>query len=321
MREASFLAKNEKKWRKVEQILDKKSQLHPDESADLFVELTDDLSYSRTFYPKSIATRYLNLLTAGIYQKINRKKREKWSRLLSFWRYEVPIAMGRNQRKLIYAFSFFLLAVIIGVVSTHYDDTFARVVLGDEYVDMTLKNIEEGDPMAVYKDSNSHGMFLGITTNNIRVASYTLIAGILFSLGTYYFLFVNGVMLGCFQYFFLQKGLFWDSFLTIWIHGTIEISCIVMAGAAGITLGNSLLFPGTLPRKNSLIKGGKQALKMSVGIVPLIILAGFLESFITRLTESPLFFRAGIIGASFLFIVWYFVYYPHQLLKKRFLES
>ena len=106
MREASFLAKNEKKWRKVESILDKKSSLHPDESADLFLELTDDLSYSRTFYPKSVATRYLNSLTAGIYQKINKQKKEKWVRILNFWKTEVPLAVGQNHSRILYALLF-----------------------------------------------------------------------------------------------------------------------------------------------------------------------------------------------------------------------
>lgn len=316
MREASFLAKNEKKWRKVESILDKKSTLHPDESADLYVELTDDLSYSRTFYPKSVTTRYLNLLTAGVYQKLNKRRKEKWTRLISFWKVEVPLVVAKNHRQLLYAFIFFWASVFIGVISTHYDETFPRVVLGDAYVDMTIENIENDDPMAVYKSSESNSMFLQITSNNIKVASYAFIAGMLFSIGTYYVLFFNGVMLGSFQYFFLQKGLFWDSFLSIWIHGTIEISCIIIAGGAGIVLGNSLLFPGTLARKNSLIKGAKQALKISIGIIPLIIVAGFLESFITRLTDTSIFFKASIIGSSLLFIVWYFVIYPKRLIKR-----
>ncbi len=316
MREASFLSQNEQKWRKVEQILDKNSDLSPDESADLFVELTDDLSYARTHYKDSVSTKYLNSLARGIFQKLSEAKREKLDRFGTFWKYEVPLILFKHRLKLLYAFLFFTVCLLIGVVSTHYDESFPRVVLGDEYVDMTLKNIEKGDPMGVYKDSDSQSMFVGITMNNVRVAGWTFVAGILFSFGTYYFLFVNGVMVGAFQYFFVTKGLFWESFLTIWIHGTIEISSIVIAGAAGITLGNSLLFPGTYPRKYSLIKGAKDAVKISIGLVPLFIFAGFLEGFVTRHTEFPDFIRGGIILGSAVFIVWYFIIYPRRVAKR-----
>lgn len=320
MREASFLSQNEKKWRRVEQILDKKSDLSPDESADLFVELTDDLSYARTHYSGSVTTKYLNSLARGIFQKLTQGRREKLERVGAFWKYEVPYVLFRHRLKLLYSFLFFAICLLIGVVSTHYDPSFPRVVLGDGYVDMTLENIENGDPMGVYKSSDEQSMFLGITLNNIRVASYTFIAGILFSFGTYYFLFVNGVMVGTFQYFFVTKGLFWESFLTIWIHGTIEISSIVIAGAAGITLGNSLLFPGTYPRKESLIRGAKDALKISIGLIPLFIFAAFLESYVTRHTEAPDAIRAAIILFSAGFIIWYFVIYPKRVAKKYDLD-
>ena len=159
-------------------------------------------------------------------------------------------------------------------------------------------------------------MFLQITYNNIRVSMYTFIAGLLFMAGTYYFLFINGVMLGSFQYFFIQKGLLTDSLLTIWIHGTIEISCIVIAGGAGLVLGHSLLFPGTLPRKDSIVIGGKHSIKILVGIIPLIVVAGFLESYVTRHTEAPNILRLAIILGSLAFMIWYFVIYPLRLKMK-----
>ncbi len=310
------MSANEAKWRKVESILDKDSKLTPDESADLFIELSDDLSYAHTHYPHGVITGYLNALAIGIFGKLNKRKTEKLERIVSFWRFEVPLCVARHHRRLLYSFLFFAASLTIGIVSTHYDETFPRVVLSDEYVDMTLENIENNDPMAVYKSSESNSMFLRITFNNIRVSLYTFAAGLLFSLGTVYFLFYNGVMVGAFQYFFIQKGVILDSLLTIWIHGTIEISCIIIAGGAGLVLGHSFLFPGTLPRMKSLVLGAKDAIKIVVGIIPLIVLAGFLESFITRLTASPAIFRVGIIFLSLLFVLWYFVYYPRRLAQK-----
>jgi len=106
-----------------------------------------------------------------------------------------------------------------------------------------------------------------------------------------------------------------ESFMTIWIHGTIEISAIVIAGGAGLAMGNSLLFPGTYSRIVSLKKGAKDGLKIVIGLVPLFIFAGFLESFVTRYTKFPSFIKLGIIGLSAFFIVYYFVLYPIYLKK------
>ena len=90
-------------------------------------------------------------------------------------------------------------------------------------------------------------------------------------------------MLGSFQYFFYSKGLLLTSLLTIWLHGTIEIISIVMAGGAGIIMGNSWAFPRTYSRMASLKNGAKTGAKVMLGLIPMFITAGFIESYVTRL--------------------------------------
>jgi uncharacterized membrane protein SpoIIM required for sporulation len=181
---------------------------------------------------------------------------------------------------------------------------------------MTLENIENGDPMAVYKDDAKGWMFFGIGTNNIRVAFYAFILGILCSVGTVYIMFSNGVMLGVFQYFFYQYGLLGESASIIWLHGTLEISAIIIAGGAGMVLGNSILFPGTYKRIDAVQKAVKDAVKIVVGLIPVFVVAAFIESYITRLTDMPVYLKLTIIGLSALFIIWYFIYYPYLINKK-----
>ena len=181
---------------------------------------------------------------------------------------------------------------------------------------MTLNNIDQGDPMAVYKKMNQSDMFLGITFNNIMVSIYVFIFGVFLSIGTVYLLFRNGIMLGSFLTFFYQKGLLGTAMLTIWIHGTLEIFAITVAGAAGMILGNSILFPGTYSRLVSFTKGVKKSLKTVLGVAPLFIVAAFFEGFITRYTEMPVAIRLGIILLSLAFIVWYFFIYPKRLFRK-----
>ena len=317
MREVTFLKKNADKWKEIESFLSTKNKVDPDKLAELFIELTDDLSYSRTFYPDSKTTQYLNSLTTKVHQSIYKSKKERKERFVRFWKIEAPLLFYKHRMKIIISFSIFTIAMLMGVVSSAGDSGFVRLIMGDSYVNMTLENIDKGDPMAVYKKMNGVDMFLGITFNNIRVSFIAFIFGLLISFGTAWILMSNGIMLGAFQYFFHIHDLLFESILVIWIHGTLEISSIIIAGAAGLVLGNSILFPGTYSRIQSFRIGAKEGLKIVLSLVPIFITAGFLESFVTRYTEMPIYLSLTIILGSLSFVVWYFFIYPKKLFKKR----
>ena len=308
MRESVFVKRNTDKWQTIEQ----NPTRDPDELTARFVELTDDLSYARTFYPDSNVTRYLNGLATQMHRGLMQSRRDDRSRFITFWQYELPLLFRQSHRLLAVSAGVFLAACVLGWVSAAHDNTFVRLILGDQYVNMTLENIKKGDPLGVYNSSDQTTMFVQITLNNIYVAFRTFVFGLFASFGTVAMLFYNGVMLGSFQYFFYERGLLLDSVLKIWIHGTLEISAIVIAGCAGLTVGNSLLFPGTFSRLESFKRGIRQGLKITVGLVPVFIMAGFLESFVTRLT-LPAIVSGSIILISAGFIIWYFILYPISL--------
>jgi uncharacterized membrane protein SpoIIM required for sporulation len=310
MTETKFVHKNASRWSRFEDIIKTKSGQNPDALADVFLQLTDDLAYARTHFPKAEVTGYLNGLATNFHNLIYKNKREKRSRFAAFWRVEAPMLFYKNRRYLLYSLIIFLVSCAVGALSAEHDATYLRMILGDGYVDMTLENIEKGDPMGVYKSQDMASMFFGITFNNIKVSLLAFAAGIFFSFGTGVLLFYNGIMLGAFQYFFYQKGLLLSSFLTIWIHGTLEISSIVLAGGAGLVMGHAFAFPGTYSRSASLIRGAREGVKMVLALVPIFVVAGFLESYVTRLTEMPAWGKWSIILASACFIGWYFVYYP-----------
>jgi len=131
----------------------------------------------------------------------------------------------------------------------------------------------------------------------------------------------NGIMLGSFQYFFYEQGLLWESVRTIWIHGTIEISVIIIAGCSGLVVGNGMLFPGTYTRLESFIRSVKNGLKILISTIPFFIIAGFLEGFVTRHTEMPDWLAILIISGSLALILFYYVYYPILLNKKEQLKK
>ena len=317
MRETSFIKQNKEKWKEFEKILEHKDS-DPDKLNNLFIQITDDLSYSRTFYPNRSVRVYLNNLAQQVFYNIYKNKKTRLGRLVSFWTDDLPQLVYTARKEFLLAFAVFMLAFIIGAFSSAMDPEFPRVILGDDYVDMTLKNIESGDPMAVYKEKGQFSMTLGITANNLFVAMLTFIMGIVFCIGTLFILLSNGVMVGAFQYFFYEQGLLRESFLTIWMHGTLEISAIIIAGAAGLTMGKGLVFPGTLSRIQAFQISARRGLKIMIGIAPIIVLAGFIESYFTRYTETPDIIRAAFILLCLVFVLGYFVWYPRYKAKKGF---
>ncbi|MEZ2446442.1 stage II sporulation protein M [Chitinophaga sp. RCC_12] len=314
MRESLFIKKNLSRWKKYQE----EPTDDPDEMAERFVSLLDDLSYAKTFYSFSKVTRYINGLAAGIYHRIYQNRKEDVGRFQLFFKYELPLLFRKHHRLLLFTLCFFLLFCIIGAFSSAHDETFVRGVLGDEYVNMTERNIANKDPFGVYKDGNPVMMFFRIAYNNIMVSFYCYIGGIFLGVGSLYLLIRNGVMLGVFQYIFFSHGLGWKSILVIWIHGTLEISSIVIAACAGIVMGKSILFPGTRKRIDSLRKGAKDGIKIMVTLIPVFIVAAFLESFVTRYTEMPLVVSLFILLASLAFILGYFIFYPIYLHKKGY---
>lgn len=312
MREALFIKQNSTKWKTYETA----PTNDPDQLAERFIAITDDLAYAKTFYPKSRTTQYLNGLAANFHQSIYKNKKGKANRLVYFWQFELPLIFKKYQRQILYSFAFFLAFFLIGVVSARYDNSFIRLILGDHYVNMTNENIAKGDPFGVFKSENSFTMFWFIAKNNITVTAVTFLLGITCSVGTVFNLLRNGLMVGCFQYLFIGKGLGMQSVLVIWIHGTLEISTIILAGAAGLVMGNSILFPGTYTRMQSLKKGAIEGLKIMLGIVPIVIVAAIFESFVTRHTGMPVWLSCSILIASFVFITWYVIIYPLYLSRK-----
>lgn len=317
MREVAFIKQNKEKWLDFENAIFGKTLKNPDELASLYIHLVNDLSYAQTYYPKSKTILYLNNLAAKAFQKIYKTKREDTNRFVHFWKIEVPMIVYHYRRYVFYAFALFLSFIAIGALSAAYDDTFVRLILGDNYVNMTLENIEAGDPVAVYKSGSNWGSAFGITLNNLYVGMLSFIYGVFGGIGTGYVLINNGIMLGAFQFFFYREGVFWESVRGIWIHGSMEIFAIVIEGAAGLILGASILFPKTYSRLTSFKIGMKDGVKILISTFPFTVLAGILEGYVTRYSNTmPNWLSVGIILITLSIISFYYLIYPHLVHKK-----
>jgi uncharacterized membrane protein SpoIIM required for sporulation len=317
MKETRFISQNKEKWSESETLL-KEEVKDPEKLSNLFTQVIDDLSFSRTHYPNRSVRVYLNKIAREYFSIIYSHRREKKNRFKLFWLDELPQIIIFSKKPLLISLALFVFAMSVGVFSSINDPDFTSSILGETYVAMTKENIEKGDPMAVYKSAHQVDMFLGITFNNLMVAFRTYVFGVFLSIGTLAILLYNGIMVGCFQYFFIERGLFVESALTIWLHGTLEISSIILAGGAGLTLGSGLIFPGTYSRLQAFQMSAMRSLKLMLGVAPILVIAALIESFLTRYTDVPDFIKLLLILLSAAFIIGYFVVYPWLKSKSGF---
>lgn len=288
-------------------------EVDPDDLASNYIELTNDLAYAQTFYGKSKTEQYLNELAIRAHQLIYKDQKSSNNKVLHFFKHEIFEAIWHIRRPLLYALLIFLLANLIGIVSSKYDNDFVRLIMGDSYVNMTIENIKKGNPAAVYQSGSEWGGALAITINNVKVAFYAFIFGLFASVGTGYILLSNGIMVGSFHYMFYQYGVLDEAMSAIWIHGTIELSVIVIAGGCGIALGNSILFPKTYTRLESFKRAAKQASKVLISTVPFFIVAGFLEGFVTRHYQVSIWLSLLIIVVSGIAIIYFYLIKPRRM--------
>jgi len=287
-----------------------------DEMAGEFTQLTNDLGFAKTFYPHSNITRFLNAEASKRYLNIYKNRREERNRLVVFFKYDVPLAVAKHINIIGICFGIFILFFFVGFYSAMKDEHFVREIMGDAYVNMTEKNIADGNPFGVYQTGNSVIMWLGIMINNISVAFRYFVEGLLFPFLTIPELIRDGVMVGSFDYMFYAKGYGGLFFLSVMLHGTLELSAIVIAAASGVIMGKSWLFPGTLKRMQAFKEGVKDGIKILISLIPVFMVAAFFEGFVTRHYRMPVWMSGSILGASLFFIIGYYVVYPLRL-KKR----
>jgi len=318
MREVAFIKQNKEKWLKFEQLISNNEKNSSDDIADLHIKIMNDLVYAQTYYPKSKVTIYLNKLAKGSFDTIYHSKRKDKNVFLYFFLEKVPLLSFKYRKYFYLSFIFFFFCFFIGLLSTFNDDTFARQILGNDYVDQTLENIESGDAMAIYKGGNNWGAFLGIYDHNQRIGLKMFLSGIFIGLGTGFYIVFNGIMVAVFQAFFYQNNSFFDSLKGIWIHGTYEIFSMIIEAATGYIVGASILFPGTLKRLQSFKIGFRDAFHIFMSTIPFTLMAAFLEGYITRYSNKmPAFFCYLIIIFSLISISYYYLVLPFKVAKKH----
>ena len=312
MREALFIKKNKDRWVKNQQM----PPDDPDEMAKEFTQLVDDLAYAKTFYPSGKVTKYINTEASKIYLSIYKNRKEESNRIATFWKKDLPLVIRKHHGVILFTFVIFLIFFVIGYFTSKQDEELVRNMFGDNYVDETVRNIEKGNPFGIYEGGNPFSMWLYIMVNNIRVMLLGYTSGLFCGVPTTIILANNAGMVGVFDQLFAAQGLGINFWIVVFVHGTLEITALIIGAAAGIILGKSFLFPGTIRRWDAFKNGAKDSIKIIVGLLPVLALAAFFESFITRLYNDISVFTTLVFALSVLFVIWYFILYPIRVQKK-----
>ncbi|MBO9618658.1 MAG: stage II sporulation protein M [Niabella sp.] len=312
MREALFIKKNRDRWLKNQSAPPEA----PDEMAQSFTQLVDDLAYAKTFYPTSKTVHYLNKQASDMYLSIYQNRKEESSRLVYYWKYELPQLLFRYRKTLLFSFIVFVTFFLLSFFLAAKDPELAANFFGNDYLEKTLENIKSGNPFGIYESGNPILSWLGIMINNIKVAFVFFTTGIFCGIPTLYQLAETAAMVGIFDQLFASHGLGIQFWLVVFVHGTLEITAIIVAAAAGFVLGKSFLFPGTKKRMEAFREGAKDGVKIMIGILPAFVIAAFFEGLFTRLYNDLSWFTTLLTTASVAFVIWYFIIYPVQLNRR-----
>jgi uncharacterized membrane protein SpoIIM required for sporulation len=308
-----FIREREADWQELSRIIeDIRSggikKLPKDELREfgrLYRAATSHLAAARTYFPSSDVSQYLNQLVAQAHASIYRARPLSFRSLRHLFSREIPAIFQERIGYIALAFAMFAGAGLLGFIGCYFEEDLPRIVVGDEYIDKTEGNIARGEPCAVYKTGVKPLASSIIMTNNLGVTFYAFSLGVLMGVGTAYIMIFNGIVFGVVAFVFVQHQYAIEFLSTVMTHGTIELSCIFIAGGAGLMLGDALINPGDRHRKDALVQNGKEAVKLILGIIPWLILAGIIEGFITPMDLSLPARIAVIIATGTLFMLYF----------------
>ncbi len=265
--------------------------LYRQTASDLSTVLEDRSSAHFASYLNHLLGRCHNFLYAG--------HRTEGKGLLAFYRNEYPRLFRANLPLTSLAAALFLAGTIAGWAVTMHDPGFAHRLLGPQMMDTIDQRKMWTESVVSLKPVASSA----ITTNNLSVAFVAFALG-LTGIGTVWLMVFNGLMLGAVAAATEQAGMALSLWSFVAAHGVLEIPAILIAGGAGLALARGLFFPGLLPRRDSVAEAGRRGVRLLLGSVPLLLIAGTIEGFFSPTHVSPVF-KFGLAGLLFATLVLY----------------
>jgi len=270
------------------------------ELALLYRQVAADLSVLRQDSTAGSYVLHVNQLLARAHHIIYSSRKTNLLTLFRFLRDEYPASFQKQIGFVLASLAISVAWGLLGAAITSARPEFMRHFVGPEMIatmerhEMWTKSVVSVAPMASS----------AIMTNNLSVSFVTFAGGIVFGLGTFWFLFTNSIMLGVIGAACHQYGMSVALWSFVAPHGSLELPSIIIAGGAGFRLGHSMLFPGALRWKDSVARGGIEATRLISGIVPMLVVAGCLEGFFSP-SQAPVWLKFTVGGLLFsLLLMW-----------------
>jgi uncharacterized membrane protein SpoIIM required for sporulation len=272
------------------------------ETALLYRQVAADLSVLRQDATSRTYAHHVNQLLARAHHIIYSGRKTNLLTLFRFLRDDYPAIFQSQLRFVAASLAVTIAWGVLGVVLTTARPEFMRHFVGPAMIEtMERHEMWTQSIVSVAPQETSH-----IMTNNLSVCFVMFAGGIVFGLGTFLLLFVNGMMLGVIGAACHQYGMSIALWSFVAGHGSLELPSIIIAGAAGFRLGHAMLFPGTLRWKDSVARGGIEATRLVSGIIPLLVIAGCLEGFFSP-SQAPVWLKFTVGGTLFsLLLLWLF---------------
>nr|WP_239577968.1 stage II sporulation protein M [Archangium primigenium] len=266
----------------------------------LYRRAAADLAHAQTFHAGTDVHRFLNQLCAQAYAVIYQPPRERWAALGAFFRHELPRTLRAHGAYVATSAGLFLLGILLGAGVVLLEPRGAELLVPENLRDSIARGEMWTDGILSVAPPNA--VASAIATNNLTVTIVTFASGLLLGLGTVFVLVNNGVHLGSVAALCAREGLGPKLLDFIAAHGPVELSIIVIAGGAGLRVGQSLVDPGELPRSQALVLRGREAVKLVLGCAPFLALIALVEGFVSPgdLFSTPLKALLGLaLGALF----------------------
>jgi uncharacterized membrane protein SpoIIM required for sporulation len=304
-----FIAMHKSEWTELEQLTQQlgrgKSRLqanHLDRFTELYKAVSAHLATLQTYRPADDTTLYLNQLVAKAHNMMYKENNKSSQQLRVFFLRHFPAMLRKRKLFFVFALLLFIIGGLAGFLAVWKDPLNVYQIIP--------ANIAGGiDPSQTDQprgDLHSPIVSTTIMTNNIRVAVLAFISGITLGIGTVYLLVTNGLLIGALAAVFMHSGksyVFWAYILP---HGIIELTAIFIAGGAGLYMGYRIFVPGPFSRKYLFLESVKESAQLLLGTLPLFVIAGIIEGYITPSTLN-LEFKYMISGATLVLLTVYYV--------------
>jgi len=288
-----FINKRKSAWQRLEELLkllDSSSlrRLNREEVRELgriYRRTASDLAIARAESRDPRLVNYLNSLVIRAHGRIYRADAQGGKRISRFFTRELPQTFRRTWRYTLLSFSVFAIFAVFSFVATRYDPEFSELVgvqpaFRETYIETKTPWWER------LNEGNQEGASM-IMTHNIKVTIYTFAFGATLGIGTLLFLAFNGANIASVLALTYNAG-FGNDLVTFMVaHGVVELSCIFIAGGAGLLIGSAMLMPGNLTRADALKTRGMEAVRLMIGVAILLVLAGTIEGFISPVPMDP----------------------------------